>query len=272
MLRADPVVQLVCSPGWARPRTTGGVRGRLLVWDGGWFMRVAERGLPDRVHATTPTASWHGNGLAFFPRLSDAGPRSCTARPAWSSATAAITVPGSPAIGAAVAVCAARHPPLRRAGRPGAGRAVLRPADVGGAVDGVLGGAVRWRWSPACCSPRTGGAGCSPALLGLAAALTRPTGAAAARRPRGGRRVAGGLRPIHAAPKRARGRPLRRPAGASRWPACPRYLGWVGLRVGDLGRLVRDPDRRLGHHVRLRRVARGVRRATRCAPATAGSR
>ncbi len=193
-----------------------GVRGRLLVWDGGWFVRVAVEGYP---HGYTydETGTLVGNGLAFFPLLPDADPRRAlrdrhrAARP--------------PAIDRVLA---------GRSGRGGAGlhllgsRAVRRTAsgyalvalfctaaDVGRAVDGVLGGAVHGagRRHAAGRAPAT--SGWSPALLGLAAALSRPTGAAAAVGARGGRRARRPRRPC----AQAGGRSSR---PSSRWPACPR--------------------------------------------------
>jgi hypothetical protein len=52
---------------WMVPAgSTDGVRGRLLSWDGGWFVRVAREGYP---HGYTydQSGTLVGNGLAFFP-------------------------------------------------------------------------------------------------------------------------------------------------------------------------------------------------------------
>jgi hypothetical protein len=60
------VVQLAIVFWMLPPDSEGGVRGRLLSWDGGWFVRVAREGYPHGYtydEAGTPV----GNGLAFFP-------------------------------------------------------------------------------------------------------------------------------------------------------------------------------------------------------------
>ena len=133
-------------------------------------------------------------------------------------------------------------------------------------------------------------------LFGLGAALSRPTGAAAAlglavaaamavhRSRRAARNQTPTKTPTKTAPMaatratRAVRKAAESPSGSRSPPrpvalaGVPGYLLWVGLRVGDLGAWFDIQTGRLGHHVRLRQVHVRVPRATRCAPATAGSR
>jgi Mannosyltransferase (PIG-V) len=203
-----------------------GLRGRLLVWDAGWFLRVAVNGYP---HGYTygRTGQLEGNELAFFPLYPmlirgvaalgfDAG--SAAIAVSWLASIAAAvalhllgtTLYGKRAGWALVAICCTAPVSV-----------VLSMAYSEGLflalVAGMLVAAHRRVWWAA-------------GLVGLGAALTRPTGAAAAvalavaaalairdiRRQRTGDRV---WPPIVAA--------------AVALAGVPGYLGWVAWRVGD---------------------------------------
>jgi hypothetical protein len=201
------------------------LRDRLLVWDGGWFLRVATDGYPHGYTYGTD-GQLEANELAFFPvypmlirAVSALGP---------APESAAIAVSWLASIGAAVALHllgTSLHG--RRAGWALVAICCSAPVSVVlsmayseglflALVAGMLVAAHRRVWWAA-------------GLLGLAAALTRPTGAAAAValavaaalavRDRAGSGRGGTWQPVVAA--------LVALAGV------PAYLGWVALRVGD---------------------------------------
>ena len=201
------------------------LRDRLLVWDGGWFLRVATNGYPHG-YTYSPDGRLEANELAFFPvypmlirGVAALGP---------DAGTAAITVAWLASIGAAVALHllgTSLHG--KRAGWALVAIACAAPVSVVlsmayseslflALVAGMLVAAHRRVWWAA-------------GLLGLGAALTRPTGAAAAValavaaalavRDRSGAERGGTWKPVAAA--------LVALAGV------PAYLGWVALRVGD---------------------------------------
>jgi hypothetical protein len=198
-----------------------GLRERLLVWDAGWFLRVAMNGYP---HGYTYDTAGHlqGNELAFFPvypmliRL--------VAALGVNPGTAAIAVSWLASIGAAIALhLLGTSLYEKRAGWALVAICCTAPVAVVlsmayseslflALVAGMLVAAHRKVWWAA-------------GLLGLATSLTRPTGAAAAL----GLAVAAVLavrksrekawQPITAALVALAGVPL--------------FLIWVGLRVGD---------------------------------------
>ncbi|WP_328461581.1 hypothetical protein OHA21_32935 [Actinoplanes sp. NBC_00393] len=201
------------------PRT---IRERLLIWDAGWFLRVAMDGYPEG-YTYDANGTLQGNELAFFPVY-----------PILIRAGAAIGIdPGTAALGvawiASVGAAIALHLLGTSLYGKKAGWALVAiccsaPASVVlsmaysesiflALVAGTFVAAHRKVWWAA-------------GLLGLATALSRPTGAAAAlglavaaliaiREP-GGRKLA----PLAAAAAAGAGVPL--------------YLGWVAWRVGDL--------------------------------------
>jgi hypothetical protein len=204
-----------------------GLRGRLLVWDAGWFLRVATQGYPHSF-SYGPDGALEGNGLAFFPLypmlirgVSELG---------IDPGTAAIAVSWLASIGAAVALHllgTSLHG--KRAGW--ALVAILCSAPVSvvlsmayseslfiALVAGMLVAAHRKVWWAA-------------GLLGLGAALTRPTGLAAAV----ALAVAAALAVRDARRKRT-GESTWQPvlAAAVALAGVPLFLGWVALRVGDL--------------------------------------
>lgn len=212
--------------GWMTP----GVRGKLLVWDAGHFMRVAEEGYP-LGYTYNDSGELVGNGLAFFP-LYPGLIRLVTAIGVDVS-TAAIAVAWVAGAAAALAVYLLGTSLYDR--RTGYALLVLvftQPMSVVfslayseglflALVAGALVAAHRRVW------PIAG-------IIGLGAALTRPTGLAA------------GLALAVAALLVWRGTAVarRRGGGRERWAAAaaaafalvgvPTYLLWVGLRVGDL--------------------------------------
>ena len=212
------VLLVVLDHATAKP---SGLRSNLLIWDGGWFLRVAE-GYPSGYTYGTDGAL-QGNELAFFPLypmlirgLSTIG---------LSPGTAAITVSWAASIAAAVALHLLGTSLYgRRAGWALVAICCSAPMSVVlsmayseslflALVAGMFVAAHRQVWWVA-------------GLLGLGAALTRPTGAAAA--------VALAVAAVIA---------VRRDPGR-RWPplaaaavaltGVPLYLGWVAWRVGDL--------------------------------------
>jgi hypothetical protein len=62
---ATRVVQLALIV-WLAPAGGPSVKDRLLVWDGGWFVRVATEGYP-HTYSYDSGGQMVGNGLAFFP-------------------------------------------------------------------------------------------------------------------------------------------------------------------------------------------------------------
>jgi hypothetical protein len=197
-----------------------GLRGRLLVWDAGWFLRVAVNGYP---HGYTygQTGHMEGNELAFFPLYPmlirgvavlglDAGTAAIAV--SWLASIAAAvalhllgtTLYGKRAGWALVAICCTAPVSV-----------VLSMAYSEGLflalVAGMLTAAHRRVWWAA-------------GLLGLGAALTRPTGAAAA--------VALAVAAVLAV--RAGSRPWPPIAAAAvALVGVPGFLGWVAWRVGD---------------------------------------
>ncbi|WP_433297065.1 mannosyltransferase family protein [Actinoplanes sp. CA-030573] len=197
------------------------VRGRLLVWDAGWFLRVAIDGYP---HGYTYGANGglEGNELAFFPLypmlirgVAALGP---------SAQTAALAVSWLASIGAAVALHLLGTTLYgKRAGWALVAICCTAPVSVVlsmaysealflALVAGMLAAAHRKVWWAA-------------GLLGLGAALTRPTGAAAA--------LALAVAAIMAV--RESRRKAWQPLGAAAvaLAGVPLFLAWVGLRVGD---------------------------------------
>jgi hypothetical protein len=199
-----------------------GLRGRFLVWDGGWFLRVAVDGYP---HGYTFGAGGQleANELAFFP-LYPMLIRGVSAL-GFDPGTAAIAVSWAASIGAAVALHLLGTSLYgKRAGWALVAVCCSAPVSVVlsmayseglflALVAGMLVAAHRRVWWAA-------------GLLGLGAALTRPTGAAAA--------VALAVAAVIE---------LRRPDATKKWQpvvaalvamaGVPAFLGWVALRVGD---------------------------------------
>ena len=203
----------------------GGLRGRLLVWDAGWFLKVATTGYPHG-YTTDMAGQLQGNELAFFPlypmliRLFHFF--------GFDAQTAAIGVSWVASAGAAIGLYLLGTSLYnRRTGYALAAICMTAPVSIVfsmaysegvflALVAGMLVAAHRRVWWAA-------------GLLGLAAALTRPTGAAAA--------VA-----LAVAALMEVGR-IRRERDASIWPpiaaavvalaGAPLFLIWVGNRVGD---------------------------------------
>jgi hypothetical protein len=201
-----------------------GVRGRLLSWDGGWFVRVAQEGYP---HGYTydESGTLVGNGLAFFPGY-PALVRLVHYATTMSYETSALTVSWLAGAVAAVLVCVLGNRLYDR--RTGIALTVLfcaQPMSLAlsmaysealfaAFVAGMLVAAHRQAWLVA-------------GLLGLAAALTRPTGAAAA--------IALAVAAFLALRdgKGPKWRPVL--AAVVALAGVPVYLWWVGARVGSLG-------------------------------------
>jgi hypothetical protein len=199
-----------------------GVRGRLLSWDGGWFVRVAREGYP---HGYTydETGTLVGNGLAFFPGYPTLV-RLVHYATGLTYDTAALTV--SWLAGAVAAVLVFMLGARLYDRRVGIALTVLfcaQPMSLAlsmaysealftAFVAGMLVAAHRQAWLVA-------------GLLGLAAALTRPTGAASA--------IALAVAAIMAV-RRGDG-PRWRPvlAAVVALAGVPAYLLWVGQRVGS---------------------------------------
>jgi hypothetical protein len=204
-----------------------GLRGRLLVWDAGWFLRVATQGYPHGF-SYGPDGVLEGNGLAFFP-LYPTLIRLFTGF-GLDPGTAAITVSWLASIGAAIALHLLGTSLWgKRAGW--ALVAILCSAPVSvvlsmayseslfiALVAGMLVAAHRRVWWAA-------------GLLGLAAALTRPTGAAAAI----ALAVAAALA-VRDTRRDQTGESTWQPilAAAVALAGVPLFLGWVALRVGSL--------------------------------------
>jgi len=199
-----------------------GVRGRLLSWDGGWFVRVAREGYP-HTYTYDDTHTLVGNGLAFFPGY-PALVRVAHLLTGMGYETSALTV--SWLAGAVAAVLVSVLGARLYDARTGLALTVLfcaQPMSLAlsmaysealftAFVAGMLVAAHRQLWLVA-------------GLLGLAAALTRPTGAAAA--------IALAVAAIMAlrTGKVARWRPIV--AAVVALAGVPVYLYWVGQRIGD---------------------------------------
>jgi len=215
----------------------GEVRSRLLAWDGGHFVRLAEEGYPAGYSYTTE-GELTGNGLAFFPGYPMLV-RIVHLTTGLEVGTAAITVAWIAGAFAAVLVCALGTRLYDE--RVGLAFTVLfctQPMSMAlsmayseslfvAMVAGMLLFAHRGDWLPA-------------GLFGLGAALSRPTGAAAAL----ALAVAAGVAVYRSRrrvdqddPGEERGKPIWQPiaAAALALAGVPGYLLWVGLRVGDLG-------------------------------------
>jgi hypothetical protein len=218
----------------------GEIRGRLLAWDGGHFIRVAQEGYPTGYTYNAENVLV-GNGLAFFPgypmlvRLTHFVTR-------LDYDTAAITVSWLAGGAAAVLLCALGTRLYdQRVGLALTALFCTQPMSMAlsmayseavftALVVGMLLCAHRNDWLLA-------------GVLGLGAALTRPTGAAAAI----ALAVAAGLA-IHRSRQQGRGTDAGEDGAASTTAAwkpllaavvalagVPAYLLWVGLRVGDMG-------------------------------------
>jgi hypothetical protein len=227
ILAATRVGQLVMiwwlNGGVAEPRS---LWERLLIWDAGWFLRVAMDGYPEG-YTYGASGQLEGNELAFFPvypmliRLGAAigiDPSVAALTVAWlASVCAAIALHllGSSLYGkragwALVAICCSAPASV-----------VLSMAYSESLfialVAGMFVAAHRRVWWAA-------------GLLGLLTALSRPTGAAAAL----GLAVAALL--ALRRDDQHDGQPMWKPltAAAVALAGVPLYLGWVAYRVGDL--------------------------------------
>ena len=221
ILAATRVVQLLLLVVLDRAtEEPAGLRGNLLIWDGGWFQRVAA-GYPQG-YTYGPTGELEGNELAFFP-LYPMLIRGLSAL-GLEPGTAALTVSWLASIGAAVALHLLGTSLYgRRAGWALVAVCCSAPMSVVlsmayseslflALVAGMLVAAHRKVWWAA-------------GLLGLGCALTRPTGAAAA--------VALAVAAVVAVRRDSgpKWQPLT--AAAVALAGVPAYLGWVGWRVGD---------------------------------------
>jgi Mannosyltransferase (PIG-V) len=207
---------------WMTPAGGPSVRDHLLIWDAGWFVRVATEGYAHS-YSYGESGEMVGNGLAFFPLyplLIRAGaatglsPQTAALVVTWLAGAAAAvllhllgTSLYSRRVGFALVVLACAQPMS----------VVLSMAYSEGLflalVAGMLLAAHRRAWLAA-------------GALGLAAALTRPTGVAAA--------VAltvAALTALRGLERRERWRALV--ASAVALAGAPAYLLWVALRVGD---------------------------------------
>lgn len=227
---------------WMTPPDGPGLRDQLLEWDGGWFIRVATDGY---AHGYSYDDSGHlvGNGLAFFPlyplliravAATGLSPQTAALAVSWlASAVAAVllhllaTSLYSRRVGYALVVLACAQPMS----------VVFSMAYSEGLflalAAGMLLAAHRQSWLAA-------------GALGLATALTRPTGAAAA--------LALAVAALTARAPRERALPRCAPDGRAlarrallrcapdgralvaagvALAGVPGYLLWVALRVGD---------------------------------------
>jgi hypothetical protein len=220
---ASRVVQLAIVA-WMAPPSDPSLRDRLMVWDAGWFVAVARDGYP---HGYTYDRSGElvGNGLAFFPGypLLVRGAHLVTGLDYDIAALAVSWLAGG---AAAVLVCAlgARLSDIRTGvvltalfcTQPMS--AVLSMAYSEALFVALVAGALlaahRRAWLVA-------------GIVGAAAGLTRPTGAALAL----ALVVAVVLRLRQGAPAAERWRAIG--AAVLALSAVPAYLIWVGYRVGD---------------------------------------
>lgn len=223
ILAATRVGQLVMiwwlNGGVAEPRS---LWERLLIWDAGWFLRVAMDGYPEG-YTYSATGQLEGNELAFFPvypMLIRAG-----AALGIDPSAAALTVAWLASVCAAIALhLLGSSLYSKRAGWALVAICCSAPASVVlsmayseslfiALVAGMFVAAHRRVWWAA-------------GLLGLLTALSRPTGAAAAL----GLGVAALLALKH--DDQPKWKPLA--AAAAAIAGVPLYLGWVAYRVGDL--------------------------------------
>ena len=197
------------------------LRDRLLAWDGGWWVRVATQGYPHG-YSYDANGAMLGNGLAFFPlypltiwlahALGVPAGLAAVAIAALAGALACVLLYllavdlSGPRLGYALVVLFAAQP-MSVVLSMGYSEALFSAL-----VLGMLLAARRGYWL-------TAGA------AGLAAALTRPTGLAAA--------VA--LAVAAALAVRRATVPRWRPVLAAAVALCgvPGYLAWVALRVGE---------------------------------------
>ena len=215
-----------------RPGQT--LSGRLLSWDAEWFIRVATTGYP---HGYTYDSSGNltGNGLAFFPfypwliRVVDfvgVPPSDSALVVSWAAAAVGAVLVY--ALGRRLAAATGRPANVaRRVGYALLALCFAQPLSIVlsmgysepvflALVAGMFLAALRRWWLLA-------------GLLGFAAGLTRPTGAAAAI----ALAVAAGM----CVADRTRRRPEKAAAVVGALIALagvPAYIGWVGLRVGHL--------------------------------------
>jgi Mannosyltransferase (PIG-V) len=207
---------------WMTPAGGPSVRDRLLVWDAGWFVRIATEGYAHG-YSYDKSGEMVGNGLAFFPLyplLIRAGaatglsPQTAALLVAWLAGAAAAVLLHllgaslySRRVGFALVVLACAQPMS----------VVLSMAYSEGLflalVAGMLLAAHRRVW------PAAG-------VLGLAAALTRPTGVAAAIA-----LTVAALTALRGLERRERWQALV--ASGVALAGAPAYLLWVALRVGD---------------------------------------
>ncbi|WP_433791820.1 mannosyltransferase family protein [Actinoplanes sp. CA-252034] len=195
---------------------------RLLIWDAGWFLRVAMDGYPEG-YTYGASGQLEGNELAFFPvypMLIRAG-----AAIGIDPSAAALTVAWLASVGAAIALHLLGSSLYgKRAGWALVAICCSAPASVVlsmayseslfiALVAGMFVAAHRRVWWAA-------------GLLGLLTALSRPTGAAAAL----ALAVAALLALKH--DDQPKWKPLA--AAAVALAGVPAYLGWVAYRVGDL--------------------------------------
>lgn len=212
----------------------GEIRSRLLAWDGGHFVRLAEEGYPAGYSYTTDGALT-GNGLAFFPGYPMLV-RVVHLATGLEVGTAAIAVAWIAGAFAAVLVCALGTRLYdERVGVALTALFCTQPMSMAlsmaysealfvAMVAGMLFFAHRGDWLFA-------------GLFGLGAALSRPTGAAAALA-----LVAAAAMAVYRSrrapddddtPRAPIWQPIA--AAAVALAGVPGYLLWVGLRVGDLG-------------------------------------
>lgn len=223
LTRLGQMIMLLWLIGAAHDGT--GLRSRLLIWDGGWFLRVAVNGYPHG-YSYGPEGQLEGNGLAFFP-LYPMLIRGVSAL-GFDPGTAAIAVAWVASIGAAIALHLLGTTLYgRRAGWALVAICCAAPVSVVlsmayseslflALVAGMLVAAHRRVWWAA-------------GLLGLGAALTRPTGLAAAV----ALAVAAALAVRENTGKRNGGTWQPTIAAAVALAGAPAYLGWVAWRVGD---------------------------------------
>jgi hypothetical protein len=217
---ATRAVQLVLIA-WMLPPGGGTIRSRLLVWDAGWFVQLARDGYP---HGYTRDATGHliGNGLAFFPGypLTVRFVHDLTRLDLSTAALALSWVAGAVAT---VLVCAlGRRLYDMRVATAWAVLFCAQPMSV--VVSMAYSEALFVALVAAALLATHKRAWLAAGSLGLAAALTRPTGAALAI----ALAVAAAADVINRRPDRWRavGAAVAALAGV------PAYLWWVGQRVG----------------------------------------
>jgi hypothetical protein len=219
---ATRAVQLLIVAWMAGPDPVS-VKDRLLKWDGGWFVNVATVGYPHGYTYDTGTGQMNGNGLAFFPGypllirgLSDLGleARSAALWVAWVAAAVACLLLHRFGVALRdrrlgfVLVTLFCGQPMSVVLSMGYSEGVFTAL-----VIGALLAAYRQYWLTA-------------GLVGLAAALTRPTGLAVGI----ALAVAAGM----AVRERAVGWLDACAAAFMALLGVPAYILWVGTRVGDI--------------------------------------